>query len=187
MIAGQFLDVFWPELSATFLGAAVGVPLGLWVDRRRRAKEVESSERAAQTQIEGARDVARGSVAHNVEELRDLKSSLSENRAPLDTGLSSGAWTAVRAAVLLGLRDDPCLRGELGGFFDQLESVVELNSLLLEQAVGVSSALSTAAGLRSDLRSHELKRVELLLVKGTGILERLPADPRTGGEGTLGT
>ncbi|MDP9225317.1 MAG: hypothetical protein M3P18_16030 [Actinomycetota bacterium] len=178
MLADSFSDVFWPTLWATLIAVVVGIPVGLYLDRRRRAAESQAGELAQRQEDDLALAVARASVENARTALHELQGDLAKpNFVPTGTGLMTGDWEAVRAAVLRALRDDAELRGTMGRFFGQLDHLVVLNERLVYFAIGAGSTHSDAGQMFAQIREMESGNVTELIPEATEIVERL--DRRT--------
>ena len=142
----EFWIGFWPQLAATIFGVLIGVPAGLWLNRRAVSVAGAAQEKADADRLDGA--------------LASLASSIGENKAPLAAvvGLNTGeyliqpalettTWEAVKGEIVSLLRL-PKLQRDLAAHFDLIARTARLCDLLAEHSHGVQAGMSSAAKTR---------------------------------------
>lgn len=148
-----FWPNFWPGLASTVVGILFGVPIALGL-----AHYGVSIQEGARQADERAR-LQRGlkslvvAVRHNADRLRHLSESLRDGRVPYDAALDVSAWDVSKQEIIPFLQDAEVQR-RIAHHFTRAESVRKLAVLLLDQSVGVASALGGSAQTRKALSSH---------------------------------
>ena len=136
--ATPFWDAFWPNLASTLAGAAIGVPLGLLINRH----AVRFTERSArQTELKllkrtlVALDIALG-CNHDI--LCVLADKKQRNAQGLVKPLDTGTWDAVRSLLPTSFRDPELLR-RLAYHWVQLDQVTTMHHMILEQQLAANA------------------------------------------------
>lgn len=83
---GQFLDSFWPNFVATAAGLALGVPVGLAVDRWRQATASAEQHRMDRETLVQAIDELVNSIEFNSRQLEEVIASITAGRIPYYIG-----------------------------------------------------------------------------------------------------
>lgn len=162
----QFLDAFWPELAATFVGVMLGVPAALWLQRR--------AEGAAAARREVADTNRRGAIA------TILRDSIGWNRTVLGAGiaamsvpslhdweLDNTGWPVVRDEVV-SLVTDPGDRALIAAWFGGLDQLMRTIDLLAQIHPG-----SQQAGLLRRLTAARAQHLERTIPMVDDVLTRL--------------
>lgn len=150
---------FWSGLASTVIGIVIGVPVALWLAHYGAAIQ----EHARRTEEEGRLERALLSVAvavrHNAERTRSLAESLQLHQVPFDAGVDISAWEATKHEIVPLLKDAE-LQRRIAHHFTRIETIRRLATLLLDQSVGVASALQDAPRVREALRTHLLNEAQ---------------------------
>jgi hypothetical protein len=142
----QFLIAFWPNLVATGLGIAGGVPADFYLNRIAERRGERRSERDREARTRAVLTVTRASVVHDQEVASDLASIIDEGQVPTMWDLDSSVWEAVREQFV-ELRD-PELQASIAKHFRRVEWPRRMSEMLFEQHFGLASALSGDAAMQ---------------------------------------
>ncbi len=138
----SFWVQFLPNLLATLVGAAIGVPLGLWINRA-AASHAERLRR--QADIQRVLDALTSIVTvlrDNRSKLLELKEKYTNETALLSTRLYTSAWDTLASDIGLGL-PDPDLRRRLAYHFLHLKQFDATNERLLDlSGLGTQSIMT---------------------------------------------
>lgn len=133
MGCSTFWSQFWPALAATVVGAGIGVPVGLAIDRWRQTL-------AARTERRKVAHLLLDSVRWNRAALQGLRSRWDDSMYGQlgGTGLDLGAWEALRTDALRFI-DDRALRVQVTQFYGRLatleQETFEVNGRAFEHAI----------------------------------------------------
>ena len=166
----NFWSNFWPDFCATISGVLIGVPIALWIERRRGA-DVEKArihERAARLRV--ALSMVDGSLQSNLEAIEFLDSLLAEDRFPYDLRLDLGTWESVRGEVNELLRDAK-LQAHLARYFERLKVLTALHGRLLDSKIGGAATIGNAARTSHKL-IEDLQRIAKEIRASTATLRK---------------
>lgn len=136
-----FWDQFLPNVLATLIGAAIGVPIGLWINRVAASHSEQRRREADAKRVSDALASIITVLRANRSRLLELKDGYAEERVRLDTSLDTSAWDTLGPDLALGL-PDPDLRRRLAYHFLRLKEFVRTNERLLDlSGLGVQSAM----------------------------------------------
>lgn len=128
---GQFLDGFWPEAAATVVGAGLGIPLALAIDRQlERRRRATAAARERQRVVSAARLLHR-EVTANLAALEVLRAALAANQVTVRAWASADGFEIVRADVA-ELIDDVDVRARLAHWFGEIRRAQWLSDLLYQ-------------------------------------------------------
>jgi hypothetical protein len=161
MLPDAFWSNFWPGMASTIVGVVVGVPIALWLahygaliqERARQAEDRSRLHRGLQSLSTAMR--------HNTDRLRHLSEVLQKDQVPLDVGLDVSAWEVSKQEIIPFLHDADMQR-RIAYHFTRTEALRQLAALLLDQYVGVTSALVNAPQNRQALRNHMQRETDNL-------------------------
>lgn len=157
---GQFFDQFWPALVATFLGVLGGVPLALWLERGRVAREAKdrNTDRAQRTN-EVAAEIAT-SLTYNRTALNGLITNMDEGAFSMTSPIDVATYEMFRADIA-ALFPEPRMRGALARIYAELARLATTSDLYREMSITVAMDPSSAqpgfrilAGIRTSLRTQ---------------------------------
>jgi len=138
----KFLEAFLPNLVATLIAVGLGIPIGLWFNRRMLASAEPLKAQDEQHHLETALLTLEHSLTANRPRLQKVTEMLDEGPILLDFDLDISTWEAVRTEVVPYLHS-PQLSSRLAHHFGRLGSVVKLQELYVSLVVkDLSSALS---------------------------------------------
>jgi len=148
-----FWPNFWPSLASTLVSILIGVPIALGLAHyglsiQERARQADDRARLQR----GLKSLA-VAVRHNADRLRDMSESLRGDQVPFDVALDVSAWDVSKQEIIPFLQDAEMQR-RIAHHFSRAESMRRLAVLLLDQSVGVASALRGSAQTRKALSSH---------------------------------
>ena len=131
----------WWALLQTFLGtllaAAIGIPVGLYLNRKAQALAGKEAKDTEERRLRDALSLLRSSIKMNIAGLDDLASKYEGIKGlTVVPGISGAAWTAVGRDVVRTLPNLE-LRADLVRFFDDLRSLEEMNQTLVEYTIGL--------------------------------------------------
>lgn len=174
MIEGPVLDSafwigFWPQLFATIVGVLIGVPVGLWLNRRAIAVAGVAQEKADATRLDDA--------------LASLVASIEANRGPLNAmatlatghylvepGLETTTWDAVKTEIVSLLRV-PDLQRSLAAHFASIDRAARLCDLLAQHSSGVQGAMSNSAQTREVIMTRLVAAASATLEQADALLK----------------
>jgi hypothetical protein len=156
----------WPDfmsnLLSTVLGVVFGIPVALWLNRRVASLEAREAQRAEGNRLRHGLHSIHDALQINQTALNSFETTLGNQKVPFILDLDGSAWESVRTEITPYLRD-ASLQRRLGFHFSRISSLVRLNGMYLELAVGVSSAMSNSGGTRQALRDHLNHQTRCLL------------------------
>lgn len=149
LTAIRFFEGFWPNFIATALGILIGIPAALWVNRY-AVKAAEAAQRNTEKQrLQQALDVVSRAIKGN-------KALVDQVVAMLPSGyvwglpLDLSAWEVTQGEIIPYLRD-ASVQQRLAYHFSQLNLLVKQVDLHTSYHIGVTSALSNAAQIRTAI------------------------------------
>jgi uncharacterized protein YacL (UPF0231 family) len=83
--------LFFPGLVATVIGVALGIPLGLWVNRQASEFQRRQEEKRASQRKLAVLEALQEEVRHNLELLNQLEGEIKSNQVPFYT-LDTDTW-----------------------------------------------------------------------------------------------
>lgn len=153
-----FWPNFWPGLASTVVGIllAAGIALGL----AHYGLSIQEGKRQVDERARLERGLRSLTVAvrHNADRLRHLSDQLRGGRVPYDVALDVSAWDVSKQEIIPFLQDAEMHR-RIAHHFTRTESVRRLAVLLLDQSIGVASALG-ASGAQTRKRLSSYLQVE---------------------------
>lgn len=176
---------FWWEMLrdclGTLLAAAIGIPVGLYLNRKAQQIAARRAGEAEAQRLNAALSILRNSISVNVTGLQGIVTTLEDpTNLSIMPGISAASWLAVRREVVVGLPDPP-LRLMLAMFFEEVERLERVNEKLVDYSIGLQSALGGVAHPIRDLLRNSVKEQAATLAKrGQNLLadlDRLIARP----------
>jgi len=165
----SFLSDFWPNLAATVVGVTLGIPIGLWTNRKMIAheKQTQDAEDRARfrTGLEEVLAILRANAFNAEVTVCILRDEVVED-VPPDPKLDSTAWEAYRSDVASMLRD-PRLHVRLALYFERVALAKRLAEPLMLHA------------LESEVATEDSSAKTRMMRKG---LAMLLSDIKTDGE-----
>lgn len=150
----QFFDGFWPNFAATALGLALGVPVGLAVDRfRQRQTQGIEAERDQARLVETVAQVVQWMEA-NDKVLAEIVIALhppDTTSVVVEAAIQIAPWEVVRPDFLR-LVNSPDVKVDVAAWFERLQRVKALCAQHAELGLGVASSLSAAPANREAVR-----------------------------------
>jgi hypothetical protein len=146
-----FWDAFWPNMAATFVGAALGIPAALWINRMAvRAANRQEHLREAQ-RLDTLATTMQATIEHNTEPLRTL-ADLSPESVCWVTGLEHAIWETSRDDVV-SLLPQFELKVDLARYFENLVQLEKLNERYTAMFTEPSDQPSHAFNVRMTIHS----------------------------------
>jgi hypothetical protein len=127
-----FWDAFWPSLASTLVGAALGVPLGLLINRSAILYTERSARRAETKLLKRTLQALDNALECNQEILCLLLNRTHRNAQELVKPLDIGTWDAVRALLPTSFPEPGLLR-RLAYHWVQLVQVTSMHHMILHQ------------------------------------------------------
>jgi hypothetical protein len=127
-----FWDAFWPNLASTLVGAALGVPLGLLINRSTILFTERSARQAETKLLKRTLQALDSALECNHEILRVLLDKTQRNAQGLVMPLDTGTWDAVRSLLPTSF-SDPVLLRRLAYYWVQLGQVTSMHHMILQR------------------------------------------------------
>ncbi len=150
---GAFWPNIWPGLASTVVGILIGVPIALGLAHYGLSIQERSRQADERARLQRGLTSLTVALRHNADRLRQLSDQLRSDRVPFDVALDVSAWDVSKQEIIPFLQDAEMQR-RIAHHFTRTESVRRLAVLLLDQSVGVASALGGSAQTRKALSSH---------------------------------
>lgn len=147
-----FWQGFWPNLASTVVGALLGIPLGLWINRRIVAQGEAVRVEGERRKVGHALQVIEGALRDNHSRLSTFANVLANSTTNYYLPLDTSAWDAVRTDLTTEL-SDPQLRQRLAYHFDRVGALVKLNDEYVYYLVGVGASMSSSPEVKKGLHS----------------------------------
>ena len=141
--ATPFWDAFWPNLASTLVGAAIGVPLGLLINRHAIWFTERSARQTELKLLKRTLDALEIALECNHEILCVLADKKQRNDQGLAKPLDTGTWDAVRSLLPTSFRDPQLLR-RLAYHWVQLDQVTTMHHMILEQQLTSNAQRSSS-------------------------------------------
>jgi hypothetical protein len=135
------------------VGILVGVPIAMWLANYGLSIQEKARQADERARLQRGLKSVGAAISDNSDRLRKLSDALRAGQAPYDVALDVSAWDVSKQEIIPFLQGAEMKR-RIAYHFTRAESVRRLAALLLDQAVGVASALGTAAQTRTSLSSH---------------------------------
>jgi len=178
--ATPFWDAFWPNLASTLVGAAIGVPVGLFINRQAVRFTERRALLAENKLLQRTLTALDAALQCNYEVLSLLVDKKKREAQRLVKPLDTGTWDAVRSLIPASFRDPELLR-RLAYHWVQLGQVTAMHHMILQQQLAASSQSphpmlsamqndcnewlmnlrADSVDLRRDLKSHLTKQSSL--------------------------
>jgi hypothetical protein len=136
--ATPFWDAFWPNLASTLVGAALGVPVGLLINRQAVRFTERRSLLAENKLLQRTLSSLYAALECNDEVLSLLVDKKKREAQGLVKPLDTGTWDAVRTLLPSSFRDPELLR-RLAYHWVQLGQVTAMHHMILQQQLAASS------------------------------------------------
>lgn len=136
--AKPFWDAFWPNLASTLVGAAIGVPAGLLINRQAVRYAERRSHRAEDKLLQHTLEVLYSALECNKKVLSQLVNKEKRKARKLIKPLDTGTWDAVRTLLPSSFRNPELLR-RLAYHWVQLGQVTAMHHMILQQQLTASS------------------------------------------------
>jgi hypothetical protein len=175
----NFFLNFLANFLATVFGALLGIPLALWVERRRDAGNAREARRRHNERLKLVLQIVDKTLEANGVAAVKLVQAINAGAVPVDPKFELETWASVRAE-LAELLDDAQIRADLARHFGRiavlvdvhrhyLDAMVEFNAdaevtkyqLRGEMATIAESVWRTAARLRRQLTGPGPQSAEL--------------------------
>lgn len=145
-----FLTAFWPNLAATLVGVALGLPIAMWVNRL-ALRGAERTARKSQAQrVDHALKVLISAMQANAVLLREYAELLESGMISWRLRLDVSAWEAIKGDFVAELTD-PALRQQVAFHFSQLVVLSAINQEFLGFNFGTNASMSGARDTRTQL------------------------------------
>jgi hypothetical protein len=172
-----FWQAFLPNLASTLVGALLGIPLGLWLNRRVVSHGEVLRRDADRVRVAHALQVLARALADNRERLKVFAATLSESKTLFDPALDASAWDAVKGDLTTEL-SDPALRQQLAYHFSRVQSLLKLNDDYIHFIVGVGASMSSATSARQSLNKVVTGLVDSLASDSARLGQAIEAEQR---------
>ena len=165
------MNAFWTDVASglisTVVGVGLGVPVGLWLNRRALRASEQSADVDRRARVAELLGVASDAVEHNAQMLRGHLQHLSNNRIAISPAFHTATWEAISADVIRDVRQ-PALRHALSFHFAAVSQWKELNDRYVDYAVGMLATTSMADRMKETLKS-------ILVTRATESVEQADA------------
>jgi hypothetical protein len=178
--ATPFWDAFWPNLASTLVGAAIGVPVGLFINRQAVRFTERRALLAENKLLQRTLTALDAALQCNYEVFSLLVDKKKREAQRLVKPLDTGTWDAVRSLIPASFRDPELLR-RLAYHWVQLGQVTAMHHMILQKQLAASSQSpppmlsamqndcdewlmnlwADSVDLRRDLKSHLTKQSSL--------------------------
>jgi hypothetical protein len=150
LVKGAFSS-FWSGLLANLVGLIIGVPIGLWINRRvlRYSERLKKMEQHQKLKI--ALELINVVLIENDRRLKRSIELLTSAHVAFDTGLDASMWEIVKPDVIQYL-NDLRLKASIANYFSNLSGLIKLHEHYLDYAVGLSSLVGGGEDTRESLR-----------------------------------
>ena len=145
-----FLSAFWPNLAATLVGVALGLPIAMWVNRLALKGTERTTQKVQSQRVHHALQVLVSAMEANGGLLREYAQVLSVGQLKWQLGLDVSAWDAIKADFVAELTD-PSLRREVAFHFSQLVVLTALNQEYLAFNFGTNASMSDSNKTRNSI------------------------------------
>jgi hypothetical protein len=136
--ATPFWDAFWPNLASTLVGAAIGVPVGLFINRQAVRFTERRSFLAENKLLQRTLTAMDAALQCNYEVLSLLVDKNKREAQGLVKPLDTGTWDTVRTLLPSSFRDPELLR-RLAYYWVQLGQVTAMHHMILQQQLAAST------------------------------------------------
>jgi hypothetical protein len=153
MKASSFWQSFWPSLLSTVLGIVLGVPAALWINSKTTEYGEKREHAQEELRLTQALETLDQALALNTKKLHQAALDFKGQQVPFEIAVDRSAWDAVKFEIIQVLHD-PELQQQLAFHFARLDTLAHLNEMYLDLAIGVPSALQSAAKTRQTLRGY---------------------------------
>lgn len=144
----QFLDAFWPNFAATLLGAALGIPAGLYISRR---AERTAAARDDDDRTKVALALVRFFESNVPAAEMAAKLLMVDKGTVLLSGLDLEGWDILRPDFMRLVRDVD-IKSRVAMLVATLRQAREATLFHREVTVGPAAALSSATATRGAAR-----------------------------------
>ncbi len=168
----QFWTNFWPNLAATVIGVALGLPFAFWLNRKAVAWGENARRKDERDEISNCLLAIRLTITTNLTRLKAYQAAVSTDNTLFDTGFDTSAWAALQGGLTSELAD-PELRQELARFFTRLSRLGVLNDRLGELLIAGNLNTLGSGNARRRLMEEIPGAVVALLADGASLLTRI--------------
>jgi hypothetical protein len=168
----EFLTAFWPNLAATVLGIAIGVPIALWLNRIAVGAARREELSAEKTQLLNACDVIEGILNFNNGVIIQYITELNSDQARWLLDLNTTTWGAVSADFSSNLTP-PALRSRMSHQFGRVATLVWMNEQYLGFVFSINASMSNAAIAKANLLTNMIGLCNTLVVDNAVLLSIL--------------
>jgi hypothetical protein len=145
-----FLTAFWPNLAATLVGVALGLPIAMWVNRLALRGAERTAQKSQAQRVDHALQVLISAMQANAVLLREYAELLAAGKVKWRLALDVSAWEAIKGDFIAELTD-PALRQEVAFHFSQLTVLGALNQEYLGFGFGTNASMSGADATRTSI------------------------------------
>ena len=180
----EFLQAFWPNLCATVLGVAFGLPAAVYVNRLLSATQRRHEATTEANRRDDAIDVLIRSCRWNEKRLEAMRTFALDGRVMRNADLQVTTWDAV-GPVLIPICPFPELLQQLSHHWLRLQRLERLNDEVFAREVGTQPPLSDQdmmLGMWAELHDCALS----LAAHTRELAEKLSAQKATAGLERLG-
>lgn len=135
--ATPFWDALWPNLASTLVGTAIGIPVGLFINRRAVWIAERRSLSAENKLIKRSLNALDSALQYNTETLRLLVDKNRREAQKLVKPLDTGTWDAVRPLLPPSFHEPDLLR-RLAYHWVQLGQVTAMHHMILQQQLAAN-------------------------------------------------
>jgi len=128
-----FWKAFWPNLFATAIGVAIGVPIALWINNYTTFIGEQARQAQNREQLNQGLTVVLRELDFNRERLQHFADVLRKDEVLYDLGLDLSVWEVTKGEIVPLLRD-PALQQRLAYHFGQLNALSKVSGLSMDQA-----------------------------------------------------
>lgn len=169
-VAGwSFWSAFWPNFAATLVGAAAGIPSGLWIAGRQQRDSQKRQADDRKARLGAITALLREALDANAKELERIAAVLAKRDVPAVTTLRLEVWTVLRVDALQ-LIDDRRLQADLATHFEASE---RLERQVAEQ---VYRALSRLGNEPRGEAAQQVTQMESVVASSTVTSARREAE-----------
>ena len=168
---------FAPNVVSTFFGVGLGLPTGLFLNRRSLKSSIEREEAQQRDLTRRAFSVLIASIEYNQAQLPILMNS--RDGALISSGLDIVAWDAVKHQILNG-SNNPELHRAVALYFLDLADLQRISEMYIGTYLGIAGAFSGVEEQRNVLLGNLKQGCEKLLIKGQTLLDVLRTESNLG-------
>ena len=157
----ELVKNFAIQLIATFIGAGLAIPTGLYINRQWAEYRSEQERIENENRLSELRTLVKTSLTINQATVSGISVLIQSGRTLLSDTLDIATWKALESEYL-SLETDASLKVSLAKVFSDLEDLNNRIALHRDYSVGVNAALGNSSDVKQQLESSIIKRCDHL-------------------------